>query len=65
VEAFAGVEYGQCCWRLRLVGQHLKNKPDSAGSTSVMIQVELAGLGTIGQKVDKLLERGIYGYHLD
>jgi LPS-assembly protein len=65
VEAFAGVEYGQCCWRMRLVGQHLKNKPDTAGSTSVMVQVELAGLGTIGQKVDKLLARGIYGYHVD
>ncbi|MCG6863758.1 MAG: LPS assembly protein LptD [Chromatiaceae bacterium] len=65
VEAFAGLEYGQCCWRLRLVGRHLQNKPDSAGSTSVMVQVELAGLGSIGQHVDKLFERGIYGYHAD
>lgn len=63
VEAFAGLEYGQCCWRMRLVGRHLKNKPDSAGTSSFMVQFELAGLGSIGQQVDKLFERGIYGYH--
>lgn len=63
VEAFAGLEYGQCCWRMRLVGRHLKNKPGSAGSNSIMVQFELAGLGSIGQQVDKLFERGVYGYH--
>ncbi len=65
VEAFAGVEYGRCCWRVRLLGQHLKNRPDSAGSNTFMVQMELAGLGSIGQQVDKFLERGIYGYHAD
>jgi LPS-assembly protein len=65
IEAFAGVEYGQCCWHLRLLGQHLKNKPDSAGSNTIMVQMELAGLGSIGQQVEKFLERGIYGYHAD
>jgi LPS-assembly protein len=65
VEALAGVEYGQCCWRVRLLGRHLKNKPDSAGSNTFMVQMELAGLGSIGQRVDKFLERGIYGYHAD
>ncbi len=64
-EAFAGIEYGKCCWRLRLVGRHVKNKPDSDGNTTVMLQVELAGLGSIGNQVDKLLERGIYGYHAE
>jgi LPS-assembly protein len=65
VEAFAGIEYGQCCWRMRLLGRHLKNKSESAGSNTVMVQVELAGLGSIGNQVDKFLERGIYGYHAD
>jgi len=65
LEAFAGVEYGQCCWRMRLLGHHLKNKPDSAGSNSVMVQVELAGLGSLGTRIDNFLERGIYGYHAD
>jgi len=64
VEAFAGLEYGQCCWRVRLLGHHLKNEPDSAGTNSVMLQVELAGLGSIGQRVDRFLARSIYGYSI-
>lgn len=62
VETFAGLEYGRCCWRVRLLSHYLKNKPDSAGTNSIMIQVELAGLGSPGQRVDKFLERDIYGY---
>lgn len=65
IEAFAGVEYGQCCWRLRLLGQHLKRNSESTGSNAIMVQMELAGLGSVGQQVEKFLERGIYGYHAD
>lgn len=63
VEAFAGVEVGRCCWRLRLLGQHLKRDAETPGNTSVMVQLELAGLGSFGNRIDQLLERGIYGYH--
>lgn len=63
VEAFAGVEYGRCCWRLRLLGRHLKTTSDETGSTSIMLQLELAGLGSLGDSVDAFLERGIYGYN--
>jgi LPS-assembly protein len=62
-EAFAGIEYGRCCWKLRLLGRHLKNRADTNGENSVMVQLELAGLGQFGQDIDKLLERGIYGYY--
>ncbi len=65
MDAFAGIEFGRCCWAIRLLGQHYKNKPDSSGSTTVMLQLELAGLGKFGNQVDKFLERGIYGYHTD
>jgi len=65
VEAFAGLEFGQCCWRMRLLGRHLKNKPDTEGNNTVLVQVELAGLGAIGQGVDRFLERSIYGYYAD
>jgi LPS-assembly protein len=64
VEAFAGIEFGRCCWRLRVLVQHLQTGNDS-GNTSVMLQVELAGLGSFGNQIDTLLERGIYGYHTD
>ena len=62
VEAFAGIEFGRCCWRLRLLGRHLKTSATDPGSTGFMIQLELAGLGTIGDKVESLLQQGIYGY---
>ncbi|TCT19033.1 LPS assembly protein LptD [Thiobaca trueperi] len=62
VEAFAGIEFGRCCWRLRVLGQHLKRSAENAGSTSIMLQLELAGLGSFGNQIEKRLERGIYGY---
>jgi LPS-assembly protein len=65
MDAFAGIEFGQCCWRMRLLARNYKNGPDSNGTTSVMFQVELAGLGKFGESIDKFLERGIYGYHTD
>lgn len=65
VDAFAGIEYGRCCWRLRLVGRHIKTPTQQEGNTSIMIQLELAGLGALGSSIDKLLEQGIYGYRSD
>jgi LPS-assembly protein len=61
VEAFAGIEFGRCCWRFRLLGQRLQTGEESA-TTSVLFQIELAGLGSLGNQIDKLLERDIYGY---
>lgn len=65
VEAFAGIEVGRCCWRVRVLGQQVKRSADEPASTSVMLQLELAGLGSFGNQIDKLLERGIYGYQSD
>lgn len=65
VDAFLGIELGRCCWRLRVVGRHLKTPTREEGNTSVMVQLELAGLGALGSSIDKLLEQGIYGYRSD
>ena len=61
-EAFAGISYGKCCWKLHLLGRHINNQPGSDGETSVMVQLELAGLAKLGDKIGEHLERGIYGY---
>jgi len=45
-----------------VLGRHFKNRPASPGSNSVMVQLELAGLGAIGSSVDTFLEDEIYGY---
>lgn len=63
-EAFAGIEFGRCCWRLRLLGQHLQTGRED-GNTSIMLQIELAGLGSFGNSIDRLLEEDIYGYYSD
>ncbi len=69
LDAFAGIEFGQCCWRVRLLARNYKHTAANAGTdtstTAVMLQVELAGLGKFGQSIDKFLERGIYGYQPD
>lgn len=62
MDAYLGIEFGRCCWRLRVVGRHLKTATADGGNTSVMIQLELAGLGALGNSIDNLLEQGIYGY---
>lgn len=64
-DAFAGLELGQCCWKLRLLGRHYKSRAGSDGSTSVMVQLELAGLGALGSSVESFLQREIYGYQVD
>jgi LPS-assembly protein len=64
-DAFAGIEFGQCCWKLRVLGRHFKNRAGSTGSTSVMVQLELAGLGAFGSSVDSFLQREVYGYQVD
>ncbi|ESQ14231.1 MAG: LPS assembly protein LptD [Thiohalocapsa sp. PB-PSB1] len=65
MDAFAGIEYGKCCWRIRLLGRHFKRSPDDVASNSIMLQLELAGLGAIGNPVGKLLEQEVYGYQID
>ncbi len=64
-EALAGIEFGRCCWKLRILGRHLRNQPDTVGKTSFMVQLVLSGLGHVGNSIDQLLEREIYGYHAD
>ncbi len=61
-ETFAGLSYGKCCWKVNVLGRHINNQPGTDGETSVMLQLELAGLAKFGDKIDQFLERGIYGY---
>jgi LPS-assembly protein len=65
MDAFAGIELGKCCWRLRVLGRQFKRRPEDAASLSVMIQIELAGLGAIGDPIGEFLDREIYGYAID
>ena len=68
IEGLAGIEYNDCCWRLRLVvRRHLDHAavrslesvdPDSG----LYLQILFKGLGAFGGQVDSILERSIRGF---
>lgn len=62
LEAVAGVEYGDCCWRLRTVVRRYLDGPGDAYNNSLLLELELNGLGALGNDIDKFLDRTIYGY---
>ena len=77
LEAFFGVEYDDCCLRLRLVAQQYLENPsyrnfglpqsllprdDLRTDRGILLEVQLKGLAGFGSKVDALLRRSVYGY---
>ncbi|MCU0975621.1 MAG: LPS assembly protein LptD [Steroidobacteraceae bacterium] len=64
IDAFLGVEYASCCWRLRLVGRRYLSNRTGEQDTSLTVQLELNGLSSVGN-TDAFLERGIRGYSAD
>lgn len=71
VETITGVEYRDCCWRIRLVSQRelvdlTGNQPTVLESNrTTLFQIQLTGLGGLGGRLDTLLERSIPGYRRD
>ena len=64
LDQFAGIEYRSCCWRLRLVGRRYVSSRDGDMDTSILLQLELNGLSSVGTSADTFLERSIQGYSL-
>jgi LPS-assembly protein len=62
IDRFAGFEYTGCCWRVRLLGRNYVSNRTGEADNSVMLQVELKGLSSVGTRNDTFLERGIRGY---
>ncbi len=62
LEAVAGLEYNDCCWRLRAVARHYLDGPDEAYNDTLLLELELHGLGTLGNNIDRFLDRTIHGY---
>ncbi len=63
IDAFAGLEYENCCWIVRVVGREYINDLNQSGENfALMMQLELKGLTSFGDKVKKFLGRGILGY---
>ncbi len=66
IQALAGVEYDSCCWRLRVgARRYVVEVPDPEVielDSAVLIQLELKGLGGLGQQADRQFERDILGF---
>jgi LPS-assembly protein len=62
IDRFAGFQYSGCCWRLRLIGRNYVSNRTGESDNSVLLQVELTGLSSVGTRSEAFLERGIRGY---
>lgn len=63
LDAFAGFEYGECCWALRMLArQHRDSPQDEEAKNSIYFELELRGLAGIGTSIDRMMERSILGY---
>jgi len=64
LEQFVGFEYRACCWGMRLGARRYVNSHDpKAGQTiGVWLQLELAGLASVGSASDAFLTEAIRGY---
>lgn len=62
LEALAGVQYESCCWILRVINRRYVSDLSGGSSRSLYLQLELKGLGAIGNSARDVLENGILGY---
>ena len=62
LERFAGLEHASCCWAARVVWREYVAAAGAEANRALLLQLELKGLGSVGERVDRLLERGILGY---
>ncbi len=74
IEDLVGFEYSDCCWDIRLIYQRgLNGALDEFGQTNsqlfevqrehaIYFQVVLRGLGALGDKIDRILDKSILGY---
>ncbi len=71
IEGLAGIEYNDCCWKLRLVGRRYLDTPsarefaDAVTRTGVFFQVVFKGLGSLDDSVETLLSESIRGYTME
>ncbi len=62
LDTFAGIEYESCCWKTRVVARRWVNDINSDYDTGIFFELELKGLGSVGDNITSFLETGILGY---
>ena len=62
LDLFFGMEYEGCCFAVKAVGRRFLSNLDGDFNTGFFMQLELKGLGSIGQRTVELLNQAIPGY---
>jgi len=62
LDRFAGFEYSGCCWGIRLIARRYVSNRTGESDNSILLQVELKGLSSVGSRNDTFLQQGIRGY---
>ncbi len=62
LERLVGVEHDTCCVTWRLLARHWIHDIQGNSDDALYFEIEFKGLGSVGQKTDDFLRRGILGY---
>jgi LPS-assembly protein len=64
LDILGGIEYSECCWAFRFVGRKFANDDASNDDSTlgIFLQLELKGLGALGNAADVAMEEGVLGY---
>jgi LPS-assembly protein len=62
LDQFIGLEYGSCCWALRLITRRYVGSRTGDTDTSIGLQLELKGLSSVGVDNEAFLRGTIRGY---
>ena len=62
LDLFFGVEYEGCCFAVKAVSRRFLSNLDGDFNTGFFMQLELKGLGSIGQRTAEFLHQAIPGY---
>jgi len=65
LERFAGFEYHNCCWGVRVVFRNYIANRTGSSDNAIAVQLILKGLTSVGDPAGRQLERGILGYEAD
>lgn len=62
LELLAGVEYKDCCWGTRIVARRYLTSDNITYDDALYFELELKGLGSIGNSARSILQEKTYGY---
>ncbi|MFC5488338.1 LPS-assembly protein LptD [Dokdonella soli] len=62
LERFIGIEHDTCCIAWRVIARRWIHNVEGNADNAIYFEIEFKGVGSVGQKTDNFLRRGILGY---